>query len=141
MKKLFIIVCLEVLILIGCSPIHYRNSNEMTQKINNDNFLLNEVESAFLNKIFKSTRKDFNFIDKKVAFIEIGGEKGKNCYFDMQKKHANDTKYPCDNGILYIFNSIQKIESGGYDAAIVYWSKFLLPIENVIERLSQTKTK
>lgn len=31
--------------------------------------------------------------------------------------------------------TIQKAESGGYDAAIVYWSKFLLPIEDVIKKL------
>lgn len=31
--------------------------------------------------------------------------------------------------------TIQKAESDGYDAAIVYWSKFLLPIEDVIKKL------
>jgi len=38
---------------------------------------------------------------------------------------------------LYIFNATQKEESGGYDAAIVYWSKFILPVEKVIKRLKK----
>ena len=55
----------------------------------------------------------------------------------MQEKHSTDASYPCDNGTLYIFNATQKAESGGYDAAIVYWSKFSLPIEDVVKRLKK----
>jgi hypothetical protein len=36
-----------------------------------------------------------------------------------------------------ILNNNQKKESGGYDAAIVYWSKIAIPVEKVIERLKQ----
>jgi hypothetical protein len=53
----------------------------------------------------------------------------------MQKKHFVDEKHPCDNGTLYIFDETQKKESGGYDAAIVYWSKCLIPIQDVVKRL------
>lgn len=53
----------------------------------------------------------------------------------MQKKHTIEEDFPCDNGTLYIFNAFQKEESGGYDAAIVYWSKFVIPIEEIINRL------
>jgi hypothetical protein len=67
----------------------------------------------------------------------ISGESGKTRYFDMQEKHAINANSPCDNGTLSIFNTAQKAESGGYDAAIVYWSKFLLPIEKVVERLKE----
>ena len=97
--------------------------------------LLNSYESAFLNVIFKDSLKGFDFTNKKVGFIKISGEKGKIHYFDMQKKHFVDEKHPCDNGTLYIFDATQKKESGGYDAAIVYWSKFLMPVEKVVKRL------
>lgn len=72
MKKLFIIVCLEMLVL-SCSSIHKHNSNdtmEQTDKIEtDDNLLLNEIESTYLNRIFEATRKDFDFTNKKVAFL------------------------------------------------------------------------
>ncbi|MCZ2339675.1 MAG: hypothetical protein LC127_16115 [Chitinophagales bacterium] len=97
--------------------------------------LLNSHESAFLNVIFKDNLKGFDFTNKKVGFIKISGEKGKVHYFDMQKKHFVDEKHPCDNGTLYIFDATQKKESGGYDAAIVYWSKRLIPIQAVVKRL------
>ena len=35
---------------------------------------------------------------------------------------------------MYIFDAIQKEASGGYDAVIVYWSKFLLPTEDIVKR-------
>jgi len=139
MKKLFIIVCLEMLVF-SCSTIHKCNSNDnsiMEQTNRNDNLLLNETEGAYLNRIFETTRKDFDFIDKKVGFIMIGGENDKNRYFDMQEKHSINESYPRDNGTLYIFDTTQKAESGGYDAAIVYWSKFVIPIEKVVKRLKK----
>ena len=134
MKALFIVVCLEIL-AFGCSPIIKSNSNDMEQKAISDNFLLSETESAYLNSIFEATRKDFDFTNKQVGFIKISGERGKNHYFDMQEKHSADPNYPCDNGTLYIFNAAQKAESGGYDAAIVYWCKFSLRTEDVVKRL------
>jgi hypothetical protein len=102
-----------------------------------ENLLLNETEGAYLNKIFETNQNDFDFINKKVGFIMISGENGKTHYFDMHEKHSTNANLPCDNGTLYIFNAEQKAESGGYDAAIVYWSKFLLPVEKVIKRLKE----
>ena len=91
MKKLFIIVCLEILVL-SCSSIHKYNSNdtmEQTDKVEtDDNLLLNEIESTYLNRIFEATRKDFDFTNKKVAFLT--GSLGKTMsskehYFDMHE--------------------------------------------------------
>ncbi|MDR1226844.1 MAG: hypothetical protein LBK47_08115 [Prevotellaceae bacterium] len=141
MKKLFIIVCLEMLVF-SCSPILKCNSNDnsiMEQTNRNDNLLLNETEGAYLNRIFETTRKDFDFINKKIGFIMISGENGKNRYFDMQEKHSINENYPCDNGTLYIFDTTQKAESGGYDAAITYWNKFVIPIEGVVKRLKNRR--
>ena len=135
MNKLLVIICLEMFVF-SCSPVHKCNSNEI-MKQTEGNLLLNETESAYLNKIFETARNDFDFTNKKVGFIMISGENGKTHYFDMHEKHSINTNSPCDNGTLYIFNTEQKAESGGYDAAIVYWSKFLLPIEDVVKRLQR----
>ncbi|MCF8227773.1 MAG: hypothetical protein K9G58_00325 [Bacteroidales bacterium] len=99
--------------------------------------LLNKYESAFLNIVFKDSLNGFSFTNKKVGFIKISGENGKMHYFEMQKGFFTDEKQPCDNGTLYIFNTNQKKESGGYDAAIVYWSKFLLPVDKVVKKLKK----
>lgn len=99
--------------------------------------LLNSHESAFLNIIFKDSLNGFVFTNKKVGFIKISGENGKIHYFEMQKKYFADKRHPCDNGTLYIFNATQKKESGGYDAAIVYWSKFHIPIDKVVKKLKK----
>lgn len=99
--------------------------------------LLNNHESAFLNVIFKDKLDGFDFTNKKVGFIKISGESGKAHYFEMQKKYFSDESQPCDNGTLYVFNASQKKESGGYDAAIVYWSKFLLPVDKVVKKLKK----
>lgn len=63
----------------------------------------------------------------------------KELYFDMHEKHSTNANSPCDNGTLYIFNASQKEGNGGYDAAIVYWSKFLVPVEQVIKRLKNQR--
>ena len=69
MKKLLVIVCLEML-AFSCSSIHKSNFNydSVTQKERSDNLLLSETESAYLNRIFETTRKDFDFTNKKVEF-------------------------------------------------------------------------
>ncbi len=131
--KLFVLVFIEMFML-SCCPIPKCNANDNVEKTEED-LLLNKTESVCLNKIFETTRNDFDFTNKKIGFIMISGENGKTHYFDMQEKHSTNENSPCDNGILYIFNSEQKDASGGYDAAIVYWSKCLLPIEQVVKRL------
>jgi len=108
--------------------------------IANNYLLLNETEGAYLNRIFETTRNDFDFINKEIGFLtgSSGTKKSsKEHYFDMQEKYSNNKNSPCDNGILYIFNAAQKAESGGYDGAIVYWSKFLIPVEKVVKRLKE----
>jgi hypothetical protein len=60
-------------------------------------------------------------------------------YFDMQAKQSINGNYPCDNGTLYIFDATQKAESGGFDAAITYWNKFVIPIEEVVKRLKKRR--
>jgi hypothetical protein len=95
--------------------------------------ILNEYEGKYLNFIFKTDSLDFNLVGKKVVFLG-----SKMAFF----KDERDWFYRgYENGVggttLYIFNVEQKEESDGYDAAIVYWSKFVIPVEKVIKRLKK----
>ena len=77
---------------------------------------------------------DFDFTEKKVGFIYSGARSNKKEYFDLEKDRFNRSNTP-NGGTLYIFDDAQKEQSDGYDAAIVYWSKRLIPIQDVIKRL------
>jgi hypothetical protein len=137
-KIIILILCLGIFVAY-CFPIKKNNSNErMKQTIIVEDSLLNETEGIYLNGVFGVTRKDFNFINKKVGFLTGSSGKtmgSKNYYFDMQEKHSINKNSPIDNGSLYIFDAKQKEASGGYDAAIIYWSKLIISIDEVIERL------
>ncbi len=96
--------------------------------------MLNSHESAYFNVVFKENLNGFDFTGKKVGFIYSGARSNKKEYFGLEKDRfkRNDT---LNRGTLYIFDETQKKESGGYDAAIVYWSKRLMPIQDVVKRL------
>ena len=156
MKKFFIIVCLEMLVF-SCSPILKSNSNdnsmsvcvfgqrhelhvrsfseipkdllENLDKVGTDSSsILNEYEGRYLNFIFNIDPQDFNLIGKKVGFT-----RSKIDYFSWTR--ANSTTV--GGSSLYIFDTTQKTESGGYDAFITMWSKFAIPIEDVFKRLKE----
>jgi hypothetical protein len=99
--------------------------------------LLNSYESEYFNIIFKNARNTFDFKDKKVGFITGSSGKtqsNKKQYFDLERDRFH-RKYTPSGGTLYIFNEVQKEESGGYDAVIVYWSKVLIPAKDLPKRL------
>ena len=104
-------------------------------KMGDSSPLLNSYESAFLNAVFKDSLNGFDFTNKVVGFLQ-GGDKTK--YFDMQRKHLADKNSPLDNGTLYIFDENQKKESGGYDAAILFWSKSFVPKDKLVKKLNKT---
>jgi hypothetical protein len=108
---------------------------EQLDKMGVDNSpLLNSYESAYLNVIFKDSLNGFDFTNKKIGFIKAGGKRDKADYFEGEKDrfYRNTTT---TNGNLHIFDATQKEESGGYDAVIVYWSKRLIPTNDLIKRL------
>lgn len=92
--------------------------------------ILNEYEGRYLNFIFKIDVQDFNLVGKKIGYgSKIGFFKDeKEWFYRGEKSGVGGTT-------LYIFDAAQKVESGGYDAAIVYWSKFFIPTDKVIKRL------
>lgn len=96
--------------------------------------LLNSYEGAYFNVAFKESLNGFDFTGKKVGFIYSGARSNKKEYFDLEKDRFKRSNTP-NRGTLYIFDETQKKESGGYDAAIVYWSKRLIPIQDVVKRL------
>lgn len=101
---------------------------------------LNKEEAAELNAIFEAYRNDFDFTNKRVIFFTGSSGKlrsNKEHYFRMQKKYDNTSYYNRDNGYLYIFNEDQREAIGGYDAAIVFWTKNQLSTEEVMERIKQ----
>jgi hypothetical protein len=97
--------------------------------------LLNNYEAAYLNVIFKDSLNGFDFTGKKVGFIYSGAKSDKQEYFNQVKDRYHSNSTTVGGSSFYIFDAAQKIESGGYDAAIVYWSKRLIPIQDVIKRL------
>lgn len=106
-------------------------------KCGDDSLSLNSYEIAFLNNLFGDSINAFDFTNKKVGFIRAAQKKNKNDYFTMHKKHFADETSPADNGSLYIFDELQKEQSGGYDAAILYWSKFYKTKEEIIRILKR----
>ena len=98
--------------------------------------LLDSCESDYFNVIFKDCLNGFDFTSKKVGFLLAGSKRNKKDYFDEERErfHNNSTTI---NSTLYIFNSSQKEESGGYDAAIVYWSKFLVSADKIVKKLKK----
>ena len=91
--------------------------------------ILNEYEGRYFNFIFNIDPQDFNLVGKKVGFLG-----SKIDYFNSTRSPDRNSTTVGGSG-LYIFDTAQKMESGGYDAAIVYWSKFAIPINEVVKRL------
>ena len=96
--------------------------------------ILNEYEGKYLNFIFKIDPQDYNLVGKKVGFT-----RSKTDYFKETRERYYRNSTTVGGSSLYIFNTAQKEESGGYDAAIVYWSKFVPPIDKVINRLKNNR--
>lgn len=149
------------MLVFSCFPIHKCNSNDNSMsefeqryelqvrsfsEIPNDlldnldkmgidtSSILNEYEGKYLNFIFKIDPQDFNLVGKKVGF-----SRSKIDYFRDTRERFYRNSTTVGGSSLYILNATQKEESGGYDAAIVYWSKFVIPIEKAVKRLNEKR--
>ena len=106
-----------------------------------DNLLLTELEGKYFNALYQIDKQEYSLCCKKVAFFtgSLGKTKSdKKMYFAGEKSNFRLNNSP-NVGTLYIFNAEQKEQSGGYDAAIIYWSKRLVQINEVVERLKNIK--
>lgn len=103
---------------------------------------LNICESKYLNLNYYKIKDVFDFYGKKVAFFK--GNAGtikstKKEYFDRVKHFGCLNGYlPLSIDQLVIFNEDEVIKTG-YDAAIVYQSKRLVPIKEIVKKLSKNK--
>ena len=91
------------------------------------------------NALYQIDKQEYSLCCKKVAFFtgSLGKTKSdKKMYFAGEKSNFRLNNSP-NVGTLYIFNAEQKEQSGGYDAAIIYWSKRLVPINEVVKRLKK----
>ena len=82
---------------------------------------------------------NFDFSKKKIGFISVSSgcvKRKKRDYF-KQEKDRYIHNYKPTGGMLYVFDEEQKEKAGGYDAAIVYWCKFVLPVDKVIRKLRE----
>ena len=93
-----------------------------------NSIMLNEQEGQFLNFVFQTDSIEIDLVGKKVAFP--GSKKE---YFEVTRKDS----IIIGGSNLYIFNDVQKNESGGYDAAITYWEKFVFPSQEIVKKLKQ----
>jgi len=138
--SVLIIMLLSYMNLFG----QVRNFNEIPKdvlvhldKMGTDSTpLLDSCESAYFNVIFKDNLDGFDFTNKKIGFLSAGSKRNKKEYFTEERKRFSDNSTTI-NSTLYVFNASQKKESGGYDAAIVYWSKFSIPMDKVVTKLKK----
>lgn len=103
---------------------------------------LNSAESNYLNAImYRHAKRPYDFSHKRIAFVTGTSGKtisGKQAYFDLEKKRLQDRDNTSLNGgQLVIFNELEKQQSGGNDAVIVYWSKLLATKKGLIKLLSK----
>lgn len=119
-----------------------KNTLDHMDKTGLDNSpFLNRYESAFLNELLPDSLKCFDFTNKKVGFITACVGCSKKDYFEMHRKHFADDKYALDSGILYILDDRQKKESGGFDALILTWYKFILSEKEILKLLTKYKVE
>jgi hypothetical protein len=157
MKKILIVIC--GIMLFSCSTTNKNNLNDSIKQTKIDrqvldfdeiptdylrnldkmgvdaSLTLNDYEQKYLNYIFRIDTNEFNLVGKKVGFLG-----SKRDFFKDEREWINRGNKSGVAGCgLYILNTNQKIESGGYDAAIVYWRKIAIPVEKVIKRLKNKK--
>lgn len=116
--------------------------NDIDKMGMDDSLFLTEQEGKYCNAISGISKKEFDFHDKKVAFFtgNIGSIKiNKKRYFTIERERLKmaDDSISYYFGTLYIFDTSQK-KSCGYDAAIVYMSKKLNSIKEMVKRLKKT---
>lgn len=108
-----------------------------------DNPILNKNEVELLNSLLNDTRDDFNFTDKKVAFI-TGSNGGtivsKSNYFQNSVIPwiENDSEPQI---FMVKLTEDEKLKSGGYDVLVLSWVKVFTPKtqEKVIRQLGLEK--
>ena len=110
-----------LLFLCANSFLHAQNIDSLGT---NNNYLLNQDEATYLNNSVGTQFGQFDFINKNVVFAEGNNAKliSKSDYFKrLVKPYFAEGKDVVN--CLVILTKDEKINSGGFDAIIVAWSK------------------
>ena len=108
-----------------------------------DNPILNKKEVELLNSLLNDTRDDFNFADKKIAFIT--GSNGGTIVSKSNYFHNAVIPWIENDSEPQIFmvelTEDEKLKSGGYDVLVLSWVKIFTPRtqEKVIKQLGLEK--
>ncbi len=109
----------RILILIFNLTIGFVFCQDLDKGIDN-NPVLNKAESDYLNVFLKNQRQDFNFNNKKTAFISIDwgiNLRSKNDYFRYYCKNSDNED---DMGVkMIVLDSLQQQETNGFDVVIL----------------------
>jgi len=108
-----------ILILLFNLTIGFAFCQDLEKGIDN-NPVLNKFESDYLNFFLKNQRQDFDFSEKKTAFISLDlgiNLRSKNDYFKYYCK-KNETADSRDIKMIVI-DSIQRQETNGYDVLVL----------------------
>lgn len=98
---------------------------------------LNASESELLNKHFESTRGNFDFTGKQVAFFLSTSPWSKKEFFqDLTEWNQNNQRMSNE---FIILTDDQKEYSGGYDVFIYSWSKALISKKQVASHIEKLK--
>ena len=111
-----------------------------SQDIFNDKYQISNDEARILNEIFKNNKVEFDFTNKKIAFIEgLRGENivNKSEYFEsyLIPAYKNTTKNRT-HFILLKLTDKEKKETNGIDAFIIYPPKIFKGKDYLIKKLS-----
>lgn len=146
-------VLMTLMVLIGVCPFSLSAQFEITKDsvVNNyliehlgkmgvdNNHVLSQLESEYFNAKFQKKRKNFDFSNKRIAFFTGSGGSGysnKISYFDIEKDRYSHN-YSSNFSSIIILNENEKIDSGGFDAIIIYWAKIVRSKNYYIKRLKK----
>jgi hypothetical protein len=101
-----------------------------------NNSKLTIFESKYLNEYLKNQRDTFDLTGKQIIFVTGSsartiGEK-KEYFTDIKEWNLRNSKIATD---LVVLTREEKIESGGYDAILTYWVKFLPDKKKIFEKI------
>ena len=127
----------------GCSVVSTKSDTEyqyhtdsiltydQAQRLNSSFDSITPFDSIYRESGLYNKRGDFDFTGKKVAFIYIGTHVPASEYFKQEPAT------PLRRGYLYILTTDEKVETGGYDAVIMYYGKRILSRKSVINKLKK----
>lgn len=123
---------LTVVFLLLASLAAHAQAPDST-KIDNG-IVLNPYESGFLNEYLQQERDTFDFSNKKILFVTGSSNHlvvNKKDYF---KSIIRNKSVPTS---IIVLNPAEKVQSGGCEAIVVYWSKAVPNKQKILKKLKK----